>query len=141
MPTFKTETLCIFSNVQLVKRLFTAKIKGNTALLHILLFFNSNSRCTLLLRPCPSVISIGKCHIKRLKSSKICFLIVIQASYHATSYLCPQGRTHTHKHTHTRIHPHTRNQASITRQMLTASWGKPENPPACLIALKVMTAI
>ena len=32
MPTFKTETLHLVSNVQLVKRLFTAKRKANTAL-------------------------------------------------------------------------------------------------------------
>ena len=41
-PTFKTETLRLVSNVQLVKRLFTAKRKANTALPCSL--FNSNSR-------------------------------------------------------------------------------------------------
>ena len=32
MPTFKTEVLCIVSNVQLVKGPFTAKWMANTAL-------------------------------------------------------------------------------------------------------------
>ena len=32
-------------------------------------------------------------------------------------------------------------QYKITRQMLTALCGEPENPMACLIASKVMTAI
>ena len=87
-PTFKTEALRLVSNVQLVKQLLPC----NEQQIQHYLFFGSNSRRALLLRPRPSILSIASAI--QLKSSRACFLIGYSDFILCEWFLIAWGQTH-----------------------------------------------